>query len=54
VLLHVIVINTEDANTLLEMSVLGKIGLTANPYKGCVKYYAQGWSQDQEALLLRN
>jgi hypothetical protein len=34
VLLHVIVVNTEDADTLLGMSVLGKIGLTANPYKG--------------------
>jgi hypothetical protein len=39
VLLHVIVVNTKDADTLLEMSVLGKIGLTANPYKGRVKYY---------------
>jgi hypothetical protein len=36
---HVIVVNTEDANTLLEMSVLGKIGLITNPYKGRVKYY---------------
>jgi hypothetical protein len=39
VLSHVIVINTEDADTLLGMSVLGKIGLTANPYKGRMKYY---------------
>jgi hypothetical protein len=39
VLSHVIVVNTEDADTLLGMSVLGKIGLTANPYKGRVKYY---------------
>jgi hypothetical protein len=31
VLSHVIVVNTEDADTLLGMSVLGKIGLTANP-----------------------
>jgi hypothetical protein len=37
--IHVIVVNTEDADTLLGMSVLGKIGLTANPYKGRVKYY---------------
>jgi hypothetical protein len=28
VLLHVIVVNTEDADTLLKMGVLGKIGLT--------------------------
>jgi hypothetical protein len=39
VLSHVIVVNSEDANTLLGMSVLGKIGLTTNPYKGRVKYY---------------
>jgi hypothetical protein len=39
VLSHVIVVNSENADTLLGMSVLGKIGLTANPYKGRVKYY---------------
>jgi hypothetical protein len=39
VLSHVIVVNSEDADTLLGMSVLGKIGLTTNPYKGRVKYY---------------
>jgi hypothetical protein len=40
VLLHVIMVNSEDADTLLGMSVLGKIGLTTNPYKGpSVKYY---------------
>jgi hypothetical protein len=39
VLSHVIVVNFEDADTLLGMSVLGKIGLTNNPYKGRVKYY---------------
>jgi hypothetical protein len=39
VLSQVIVVNTEDADTLLGMSVLEKIGLTANPYKGRVKYY---------------
>jgi hypothetical protein len=44
VLLHVIVVNTEDADTLLGMSVLGKIGLTANPYKGRVKYYVN-WKE---------
>jgi hypothetical protein len=36
---HGIVLNSENADTLLGMSVLGKIGLTANPYKGRVKYY---------------
>jgi hypothetical protein len=36
VLSHVIVVNSEDADTLLGMSVLGKIGLTTNPYKGRV------------------
>jgi hypothetical protein len=39
VLSHVIVVNSENADTLLGMSVSGKIGLTANPYKGHVKYY---------------
>jgi hypothetical protein len=44
VLLHVIVVNSENADTLLGMSVLGKIGLTANPYKGRVKYYVN-WKE---------
>jgi hypothetical protein len=44
VLSHVIVVNTEDADTLLGMSVLGKIDLTANPYKGRVKYYVN-WKE---------
>jgi hypothetical protein len=39
VLSHVIVVNSEDADTLLGISVFGKIGLTTNPYKGRVKYY---------------
>jgi hypothetical protein len=41
VLSHVIVVNSEDADTLLGMSVLGKFGLTTNPYKGRVKYYVK-------------
>jgi hypothetical protein len=41
---HVIVVNTEDADTLLGMSVLGKIDLIANPYKGRVKYYVN-WKE---------
>jgi hypothetical protein len=44
VLSHVIVINSENADTMLGMSVLGKIGLTANPYKGRVKYYVN-WKE---------
>jgi hypothetical protein len=44
VLLQVIVINIEDVDTLLGMSLLGKIGLTANPYKGRVKYYVN-WKE---------
>jgi hypothetical protein len=39
VLSHVIVVNSEDADTLLGMGVLGKIGLSTNPYKGRVTYY---------------
>jgi hypothetical protein len=42
--LHVSVVNTEDADTLLGMSVLRKIGLTANPYKGRLKYYVN-WKE---------
>jgi hypothetical protein len=44
VLLHVIVVNSKNADTLLGMSVLGKIGLTANPYEGRVKYYVN-WKE---------
>jgi hypothetical protein len=44
VLLHVIVVNTKNADTLLGMSVLGKIGLTANSYKGRVKYFVN-WKE---------
>jgi hypothetical protein len=39
VLSHIIVVNFDNADILLCMSVLGKIGLTANPYKGRVKCY---------------
>jgi hypothetical protein len=39
VLSHVIVVNSEDADSLLGISVLGKIDLTTNLYKGRVKYY---------------
>jgi hypothetical protein len=44
VLSNVIVVNSENADTLLGLSVLGKIGLTANPYKGRVKYYVN-WKE---------
>jgi hypothetical protein len=44
VLSHFIVVNSENADTLLGMSVLGKIGLTANPCKGRVKYYVN-WKE---------
>jgi hypothetical protein len=44
VLSHVIVFNSKNADTLLGMSVLGKIGLTANPYTGRVKYYVN-WKE---------
>jgi hypothetical protein len=37
-------VNSKNADTLLGMSVLEKIGLTANPYKGCVKYYVN-WKE---------
>jgi hypothetical protein len=52
VLSHVIVVSTEDADTLLGMSVLGMVGLTANPYKGRVKYYVN-WKEPnaQKAYL---
>lgn len=35
---HVIVVNSENADTLLGMSVFRKVDLTANLYKGRVKY----------------
>jgi hypothetical protein len=41
---HVIVVNSENADTMLGMSVLGKVGLTANLYKGRVKYYVN-WKE---------
>jgi hypothetical protein len=34
---HVIVVNSKNADTLLGMSVLGKVRLTTSPYKGRVK-----------------
>jgi predicted aspartyl protease len=36
---HVVVTNTEADTMLLGMSVIGKIGLVPNPYKGTLKYY---------------
>jgi hypothetical protein len=54
VLSHVIVVNTEDADTLLGMSVLGKIGLTANPYKGRVKYYVNWREPNARKAYLRS
>jgi hypothetical protein len=54
VLLHVIVVNTEDANTLLGMSVSRKIGLTAKPYKGCVKYYVNWKERNARKAYLKS
>jgi hypothetical protein len=36
---HVVVTNSDAATMLLGMSVIGKIGLVPNPYKGTLKYY---------------
>ena len=54
VLSHVIVVNVENADTLLGMSVLGKIGLTANPYKGRVKYYVNWREPNARKAYLRS
>jgi hypothetical protein len=54
VFLHVIVVNTEDADTLLGMSILGKIGLTINPYKGRVKYYVNWKEPNARKAYLRS
>jgi hypothetical protein len=54
VLSHVIVVNTEDADTLLGMSVLGKISLTANLYKGRVKYYVNWKEPDARKAYLKS
>jgi predicted aspartyl protease len=39
VMAHVVVTNSDAATMLLGMSVIGKIGLVPNPYKGTLKYY---------------
>jgi hypothetical protein len=39
VMAQVVVTNTEADTMLLGMSVIGKIGLVPNPYKGTLKYY---------------
>jgi hypothetical protein len=36
---HVVETNTDAATMLLGMSVISKIGLVPNPYKGTLKYY---------------
>jgi hypothetical protein len=54
VLLHVIIVNSKDANTLLGMSVLGKIGLTNNPYKGRMKYYVNWREPNARKAYLRS
>ena len=54
VLSHVIVVNVENADTLLGMSVLGKVGITANPYKGRVKYYVNWREPNARKAYLRS
>jgi hypothetical protein len=54
VLSHVIVVNVENADTLLGMSVLGKVGITANPYKGRVKYYVNWKEPNARKAYLRS
>jgi hypothetical protein len=54
VLSPVIVLNSEDADTLLGMSVLRKIGLTTNPYKGRVKYYVNWREPNARKAYLRS
>jgi hypothetical protein len=42
VMAHVVVTNSDAATMLLGMSVIGKIGLVPNAYKGTLKYLGSG------------
>jgi hypothetical protein len=54
VLLHVIVVNSENADTLLGMSVLRKFGLTTNSHKGHVKYYVNWRESNARKAYLKS
>ena len=45
VMAQVVVTNSEADTMLLGMSVIGKIGLVPNPYKGTLKYYVDWETQ---------
>jgi predicted aspartyl protease len=52
VMAQVVVTHSEADTMLLEMSVIGKIGLVPNPYKGTLKYYVNWETQGSRAAHL--
>jgi hypothetical protein len=52
VMARVVVTNSDAATMLLEMSVIGKIGLVPNPYKGTLKYYVDWETRGSRSALL--
>jgi predicted aspartyl protease len=52
VMAHVVVTNSAADTMLLGMSVIGKIGLVPNPYKGTLKYYVDWKTQGSSSSHL--
>jgi predicted aspartyl protease len=52
VMAHVVVTNSDAATMLLGMSVIGKIGLVPNPYKGTLKYYVDWETRGSRSVHL--
>lgn len=49
---HVVVTNTDTDTVLLGMSVIGRVGLVPNPYKGTLKYYVNWETRGSRSALL--
>jgi hypothetical protein len=52
VMAHVVVTNSAADTMLLGLSVIGKIGLVPNPYKGTLKYYVDWETQGSRSAHL--
>jgi hypothetical protein len=52
VMAQVVVTNSEADTMLLGMSVIGKIGLVPNPYKGTLKYYVDWKTRGSKTVHL--
>ena len=52
VLAHVVVTHSEADTVLLGMSVIGKVGLVPNAYKGTLKYYVDWASRGSRSARL--